>query len=68
MAGFFQPAVALGQRVDLGDCLGQVSDVLGDDVRPVCAEQSGIVLGLRVFPRVLKGDALAVVLELRHGE
>jgi hypothetical protein len=27
-------------------------------------EQHGMILGLRVFPRVLPGDALAVVLEI----
>jgi predicted deacylase len=64
MSGFFEPAVALGDRVTAGDCLGHVSDVLGDDVRPIAAEQSGLVLGLRIFPRVLAGDALAVILEL----
>jgi predicted deacylase len=62
MTGFFEPAVALGQRVNAGDCLGHVSDVLGDNVISIPADQSGIVLGLRIFPRVLKGDALAVVL------
>jgi predicted deacylase len=65
ITGFFESAVALGQQVSAGDHIGQVSDVSGDDIRPVLAEQSGIVLGLRIFPRVLEGDALAVVLELR---
>jgi predicted deacylase len=63
MIGFFEPAVALGQRVAAGEVLGQVCDALANDVRAISAEHAGIVLGLRIFPRVLEGDALAVILE-----
>jgi predicted deacylase len=64
ITGFFEPSVILGQRVNAGDCLGHVSNTLGDKVFSIAADQSGIVLGLRIFPRVLKGDALAVILEV----
>jgi predicted deacylase len=62
-AGFFEPAVELGAMVSPGTLLGHVFDPLGDDAYPISSEQSGMVLGLRIFPRVLPGDALAVVLE-----
>lgn len=63
MTGFFEPRVLLGDRIRQGDVLGELSDALGEDVRIVQAEQSGIILGLRIFPRVIRGDALAVILE-----
>ncbi|MEO6809985.1 MAG: M14 family metallopeptidase [Isosphaeraceae bacterium] len=61
--GFFEPVVTLGQRVQLGDPLGAVSDPLGRDPVSVSAGWSGVVLVLRTVPSVLEGDALAVVLE-----
>jgi predicted deacylase len=61
--GYFEPAVALGQRVQPGDLLGTVCDVLGDDVREMRSAQKGIVCVLRTFPRVNQGDTVAVILE-----
>lgn len=61
--GFFEHVVTLGQRVQVGDLLGTVSDPLGRDSVPVQAERSGVVLVLRAVPKVSAGDALAVVLE-----
>jgi len=62
--GYFEPAVALGQRVAPGDLIGTVSDVLGDHVEEVRSSQTGIVLMLKTFPRVDEGDGLAVVLKV----
>lgn len=61
--GFFEPAVQLGQPVAAGEPLGEISDVLGDSSITVAAQESGIVIVLRTFSRVLAGDALAVILE-----
>jgi predicted deacylase len=63
-AGFFEPAVELGAMVSPGSLLGHVVDPLGDAAQAIPSEQHGMILGLRVFPRVLPGDALAVVLEI----
>ncbi len=63
MTGFFEPAVHLGDSIVKGDLFGTVSDVLGHDMRTVPAEQSGIVLTLRTFTRVLEGDSLGVIVE-----
>ncbi len=64
MAGFFSPAVTLGQRVAPGDPLGTVSDCLGETEETVHSTQSGIVITLRTFSRVDKDDALAVICEV----
>lgn len=63
ITGFFEPHVQLGDRVMAGQSLGTVSDVLGDTVVTVPSRESGLVIVLRTFSRVLQGDALAVVLE-----
>lgn len=67
-AGFFEPAVSLGDRIETGQLLGTVSDVLGDEVAEVRASFSGLVLALRTFSRVMSGDSLGVVLEDSAGD
>jgi predicted deacylase len=66
-AGFFEPAVELGQRVGRGDVLGTVSDPLGDSVEPIRAAHGGIVLVLHAFGRIDAGESAGVVLELKTG-
>ena len=68
IAGFFEPAVQLGQHVRVGDELGIVSDPLGDDRRSIYCEQSGLVIVLRSLASVGAGESLAVVLELGERE
>ena len=41
---------------------------LGSAVHEVRAERSGLILVLRTFPRVLKGDMVAVILETDRKE
>ena len=62
--GYFESRVVLGQRVATGDLLGVVCDELGDVREEVKLTQTGLMLVLRTFPRVSKGDGLGVVLEL----
>ncbi len=64
LAGYFEPAVELGQRVEPGDLLGTVCDVLGDRVEPMRSTQSGIVLTLKTFPWVNKDEGAVVVVEV----
>ena len=64
MNGYFEPHVTLMQSVVPGDILGTVTDPLGDRVEEIASVQSGIVLCLRVFNRVLKEDSLGAVLEI----
>jgi len=63
LEGYFQPAVALGQRVRPGDVLGHVSDPFGPAVVPVQSDRAGFVLVLRAWARVAAGESLAVVME-----
>lgn len=62
-AGYFEPAVRLGDCVEAGQPLGRISDVLGDEELLIPATQDGIVLVLRTYPYVDAGDSLAVILE-----
>jgi len=63
ITGCFTPAVALGDAVREGDLLGIVTDVLGTDHREIRAQQAGLVLVLRTFPRVRAGETVGVILE-----
>ena len=60
--GFFEPTVALGERVAAGDPLGSITDLLGRRVELVRASYAGIVIVLHTFARVDAGTGVAVVL------
>ena len=64
IAGFFDAQVKLGQRVQRGDLLGTVCDVLGERIEPITSKQNGIILSLKTFPRVDQDAGVAVVLEV----
>jgi predicted deacylase len=66
LAGCFETAVELGQRIEIGQTLGWVVDPLGRQRHDVLSTQRGLVLVLRTFPSVQQGDSLAVILELSH--
>ncbi len=63
ITAFFEREIELGQRVQQGDLLGRVVDILGQQVCPIHAEQSGLVICVASFSRVLQGSGLAVILE-----
>jgi hypothetical protein len=57
--GFFEPAVALGQRIKGGDALGVIRDVHGDVVETMRAPpDSQIVIGLSTYPAWATGGWL----------
>jgi predicted deacylase len=62
-AGFFEPAVELGQSVAVGQPLGWIVDPLGRERREVLSTQQGRIIVLRTFPSVQPGDSLAVIME-----
>jgi len=64
ITGYFEPAVALGDKVQIGDVLGTVFDLTGANRQPVLAQQPGMVLLLRTFPRVDEGESVGVILEI----
>lgn len=61
--GFFEPAVELMDQVQVGDELGSICSVMGNEETSVIANQTGVILGLRTLPYVEKGEWLAVILE-----
>jgi uncharacterized protein len=63
ITGFFEPSVQLGDEVKVGEPLGTVSDLLGENVVSVASQETGTVIVLRTFSRVHVGDTLAVILE-----
>ncbi|MGE0756611.1 MAG: succinylglutamate desuccinylase/aspartoacylase family protein [Pirellulaceae bacterium] len=63
MTGLFEPAIALGDWIEAGQELGTISDVAGQHVERVVSRQSGRVIVLRTFARVIAGDSLAVIME-----
>jgi predicted deacylase len=56
--GILQLDAVLGQRVEVGDRLGSLSDSFGKTLRLVHADRSGIVIGRTTTPLVNRGDAL----------
>jgi predicted deacylase len=67
VAGFFEPAVHLGQPVATGDLIGTVCDVLGETITPIHAKYAGLVLVLHTFSRVNEGDGVVVILPTGEG-
>ncbi len=63
-SGFFEPRVKLMERIEPGDVFGVVTDLLGERRENVLSTQTGRVLVLRTFNRVLEGETLAAVLEV----
>lgn len=61
--GIFLPAVKLGDEIRTGDPLGRVLDTLGSVAHDVLAKQTGTVLVLRTYSRVLAGESVGVILE-----
>ncbi|MCB1232201.1 MAG: succinylglutamate desuccinylase/aspartoacylase family protein [Verrucomicrobiae bacterium] len=60
--GCFEPAIALGASIKKGEPLGQVVDLLGGESYPIPAEENGVVIVLRTFPRVRKGESCGVIM------
>ena len=50
--------VQLGERVEEGQVLGEISNALGRETAPVRSRASGLVIGRRINPIVFQGEAL----------
>lgn len=57
-SGLFWPEVEPGARVEAGQRVGRLTDLLGKVDLPVTARDEGVVLGLNLHPPVHQGDAL----------
>ncbi len=64
VTGLFEPAVELGDRIESGELLGTVYGLDDGNPTPIQADASGLVLLLRTFPRVRRGESVGVILEL----
>ncbi len=62
VAGRFRAAVDLGDRVEVGELLGDVVDLFGRVQFECRTEKSGEVILIRHVPRVKVGDSLVVVI------
>lgn len=58
-AGFFRPAVELGQRIEAGERLGTITPLLSENDVEITSPREGIVLYLRKEPLVGEQDSLA---------
>ena len=65
ITGYFEPTVELGQSVEKGADIGLVCDTLESERHLIRSEEAGMVIVLRTFPRVMKGNSVAVVAPLR---
>ena len=63
MTGYFDPAVQLGDHITSGAPLGTVCDAAGKTRKVILAEQTGLVIVLKSFPRIRQDESLAVILE-----
>ncbi|MFT6558372.1 succinylglutamate desuccinylase/aspartoacylase family protein [Sneathiella sp.] len=55
----------IGERVEVGDLLGVVSDPFGEHETEILAEYSGLIMGRTNLPIVYEGDALFHVAKIR---
>jgi predicted deacylase len=63
LTGFFEARVKLGDTVGVGDVLGSISSLAGDETREVLSEQAGRVIVLRKYPRVNADESIGVIAE-----
>jgi predicted deacylase len=62
--GYFHTSFKPGDRIRSGDVMGIVIPLDQTEPKPIIAEQAGIVLVLRTFPRVQQGDSVGVILDV----
>jgi hypothetical protein len=49
--------------VGVGDALGGVSSIFGDETYQMLSEQTGRVIVLREYPRINAGESIGVIVE-----
>ncbi|CAN7151483.1 succinylglutamate desuccinylase/aspartoacylase family protein [Knoellia sp. LjRoot47] len=67
-SGIVHLDATLGQRVEVGDRLGGLSDSFGKTLRLVRAERAGLVIGRTTAPLVNRGDALVHIADIEGAE
>lgn len=61
--GFLKLKVALGDEVEIGDLIAEIDPGAGHSIHQVVSQQNGTVILLRDYPRIHRGDAVAVIAE-----
>lgn len=67
-SGIVHLDATLGQRVEVGDRLGVLSDSFGKTLRLVRADRVGVIIGRTTAPLVNRGDALVHIAEIEGAE
>jgi len=67
-SGIVHLDATLGQRVEVGDRLGGLSDSYGRTLRLVRADRAGLVIGRTTAPLVNRGDALVHIADIEGAE
>lgn len=62
--GYFESQVQIWQRVEQGQELGVLRNMVGEVLHKVIAPHVGRIVFLRTYPRVLAGDPLCTVLQM----
>lgn len=58
----------LGDMIEAGETIGEVSHPIGTDALPIVSEHSGMIIGLSRLPLVHEGEALVHVASLAESE
>ncbi len=66
--GFFAPEVSLGHAVAAGQRIGSVVGLLGEPLAEIRAAETGIVIMLRAWRHVSRGDALVALASTDGGD
>lgn len=66
LGGLFDAEVAVGEAVKKDQRIGVIRDAFGTPRHDVKATHTGRIVFLRTYPRVLAGDPLCTVLELKQ--
>lgn len=65
-SGMLRARKQLGDRIEEGELLGDISDPFGDRMVQVKARETGIVIGMTLLPVVSNGDALFHIATFDH--
>jgi len=63
VSGFLRPQVRLGQQISRGNLLAEIISETGAETHQVASQQAGKVVVVREYPRINRGDAVAVIAE-----
>jgi predicted deacylase len=63
-SGIFEPRVAVGRHIEIGEPIGRIVDVAAGKSEMICAAERGLIVALAELGRLRRGDGVAVVVDL----